>query len=86
MSTEGGVAGDVPSFADFYSALNGRPPFPWQKRLARHVASAGEWPLEIGVPTGLGKTACLEIAVWWLQARPTWSPGSGRPRRASGGS
>ena len=26
----------------------------------------GLWPAEIGIPTGLGKTACLDIAVWWL--------------------
>ena len=75
MSSGGGGAADVPSFFDFYLAFNGRPPFPWQERLARHVARAGEWPQEIGVPTGLGKTACLEIAVWWLQAQADLEPG-----------
>ncbi|MCY4640019.1 MAG: type I-U CRISPR-associated helicase/endonuclease Cas3 [Chloroflexi bacterium] len=75
MAGGGGAAGDVPSFADFYRAFNGRPPFPWQERLARHVESAGQWPREIGVQTGLGKTACLEIAVWWLQAQADLEPG-----------
>jgi len=56
----------MPDFEPFYAAINGRAPFPWQTRLARKVAESGRWPDEIGVPTGLGKTACLDIAVWWL--------------------
>ena len=75
MSSREASVADAPSFADFYSAVNGRPPFPWQERLARHVARTGAWPAEIGVPTGLGKTACLEIAVWWLQAQADLEPG-----------
>ena len=63
-----------PSFADFYSALHGREPFPWQARLARHVADEGAWPREIGVATGLGKTACLDIAVWWLASQAHLRP------------
>lgn len=59
---------EVPTFADFYRAVHGgRDPFPWQDRLAQLVASQG-WPDEIGVPTGLGKTACIDIAVWSLAA------------------
>ena len=50
----------------FYHAIHGYPPFPWQARLAQRVAETDEWPMEVGVPTGLGKTACLDIAVWWL--------------------
>lgn len=57
---------DVAPFADFYRATNGgRDPFPWQARLADLVASEG-WPGSIGVPTGLGKTACIDIAIWAL--------------------
>ena len=56
----------VPDFREFYEAINGRAPFPWQARLAREVAERRRWPDEIGVPTGLGKTACLDIAIWWL--------------------
>ena len=58
-----------PSFPAFYRAVNGRDPFPWQARLADRVAKEGRWPREIGVPTGLGKTACLDIAVWWLSSQ-----------------
>src|SRR2546423_10238373 len=68
---------DFPTFADFYSAVNGgQEPFPWQGRLAAAVA-AGSWPDTIGVPTGMGKTACLDIAVWAL-AHDASLHGSGR--------
>ena len=59
----------MPTFAEFYRAMNGRNPFPWQTRLAEEVATIGVWPAEVGVPTGLGKTACLDIAVWWLASQ-----------------
>ncbi len=64
----------LPTFADFYRAIHARAPFPWQARLARRVAETGEWPAEVGVPTGLGKTACLDIAVWWLAAQADHDP------------
>ena len=60
---------DMPGFEDFYGAVNDRAPFPWQRRLAQQVSECSEWPAEIGVPTGLGKTACLDIAVWWLASQ-----------------
>jgi CRISPR-associated endonuclease/helicase Cas3 len=57
---------DLPSFDAFYRAVNaGQNPFPWQSRLAERVLRKG-WPSEIGIPTGLGKTACIDIAVWSL--------------------
>jgi CRISPR-associated endonuclease/helicase Cas3 len=58
----------VPSFSEFYRAVHGREPFPWQSRLAGLVAASG-WPSEIGVPTGLGKTSSIDIAVWALAAQ-----------------
>lgn len=64
----------MPRFPAFYEALNGREPFPWQARLAEQVAESGRWPAEIGVPTGLGKTACLDIAVWWLASQADRPP------------
>ena len=45
-------------FPEFFAALNDRPPFPWQQRLAASVMSAGAWPEIIAVPTGnIGSTA-----------------------------
>ena len=62
------------TFAAFYRAVNGRDPFPWQDRLARQIAETEAWPAEVGVPTGLGKTACLDIAVWWLASQADRPP------------
>ena len=65
---------ETPPFPEFYRAINGRDPFPWQSRLAEQVARTEAWPQEIGIPTGLGKTACLEIAIWWLASQADRSP------------
>jgi len=64
----------LPTFPEFYRVVNGRNPFPWQTRLAKEVAANESWPNEIGVPTGMGKTACLEIAVWWLASQADRAP------------
>ncbi len=64
----------MPDFGDFYKAVNDRPPFPWQADLARRISQDNSWPEEIGVPTGLGKTACLDIAVWWLASQAHLHP------------
>ena len=62
-------SGPMPTFGEFYEAINGRAPFPWQDQLAKQVADDEAWPAEIGIQTGLGKTACLEIAIWWLASQ-----------------
>jgi CRISPR-associated endonuclease/helicase Cas3 len=64
---------ECPSFRDFYRELHGWDPFPWQTRLAELVDEAG-WPCEIGVPTGLGKTSTIDIAVWALAAQAGRQP------------
>ena len=60
---------DFPTFDAFYRAVHGgdRAPFPWQRRLADLVVST-TWPTEIGIPTGLGKTSCLDVAIWAMVA------------------
>jgi len=64
----------VCEFASFYRAVHaGREPFPWQRRLAALVEQSG-WPAEIGVPTGLGKTSCIDVAVWALARQASRSP------------
>lgn len=60
---------ELPTFAEFYEAVHGWPPLPWQERLAHLVRDDGRWPVEIGVPTGLGKTSVLDVAVWALAAQ-----------------
>lgn len=73
---------DQPQFAAWFAAVNrGHTPLPWQARLAEQVLEKG-WPSLIGVPTGLGKTACLDIAVWALAAEADNPPTERRhPRR-----
>ena len=72
----------LPAFAAFYRAVNGRrdrtvngrrDPFPWQAKLAARLAAGGEWPA-VGIPTGLGKTACLDVAIWWLASQAHREP------------
>ncbi|WP_067854071.1 type I-G CRISPR-associated helicase/endonuclease Cas3g [Nocardia shimofusensis] len=54
-----------PTFAEFHEGLYGHSPFPWQHTLAERVAAEG-WPDTIDIPTGLGKTRTIAIAVWHL--------------------
>ena len=62
--------GACPSFEEFYQALwdGSRRPFPWQSRLAARAA-CGDWPQAVAVPTGCGKTGCIEAAVWALASQ-----------------
>ncbi len=54
-----------PSFEDFFRAVHGRDPFPWQVRLSREVISSG-WPTLLDLPTGVGKTSAIDVAVYAL--------------------
>ncbi len=61
-------------FSDFFRDVHDVEPFPWQKRLATQVLSSNKWPDQIDLPTGTGKTAVLDIAVFALAANPDLSP------------
>ncbi len=52
-------------FPAYFQAIHGVPPFPWQARLAKEVANQG-WPRALDVPTGCGKTAAIDVAVFSL--------------------
>ena len=58
----------MPTFNQFFIALWGYTPFPWQQRLADQVVSSLKWPDQLDIPTGLGKTSVLDIAVYALAA------------------
>lgn len=63
----------LPTFDEFFTALYGMPPFPWQARLAEQVIREG-WPSLLDLPTGCGKTASLDVAVWALAHAPERMP------------
>lgn len=54
----------VEDFDTFYEELHGRTPLPWQHDLVLEILERGSWPTTIDVPTGLGKTSMLDIAVF----------------------
>ena len=60
-------------FAEFYHAVHGYEPFPWQKRMAKRVCN-GDWPRAIALPTAAGKTGCIDIAVFALACRAKDAP------------
>ncbi|MFR9753499.1 type I-U CRISPR-associated helicase/endonuclease Cas3 [Nocardia sp. 004] len=57
-----------PAFAQFHEGLYGAEPFPWQQALADRVAGEG-WPDTIDIPTGLGKTRTITVALWHLASQ-----------------
>lgn len=56
----------VRSFGAFFRAIHGCDPFPWQTRLVQHLHETGRWPDGLDLPTGTGKTAALDAAVFHL--------------------
>ena len=56
-------------FADFFHAVHGQTPFPWQQELVNRLTEFDEWPDVLDLPTGTGKTAALDAAVFHLARR-----------------
>lgn len=57
---------DPVEFDAVFEAIHGTPPFPWQRRLAAILAAGGSWPPMLDLPTGAGKTAALDVALFHL--------------------
>lgn len=51
-------------FPEFYRLVHGHEPFPWQARIVAQVLQERRWPDLVDVPTGLGKTSMLDVAVF----------------------
>lgn len=64
------------SFGDFFEAVWGYQPYPWQIELADRVQETG-WPDVLDIPTGAGKSAVLDIALYHFVA----TGGARAPRR-----
>lgn len=60
-------------FGEFFRDVHGYEAFPWQKRLTERVLGSG-WPSVVDLPTGTGKTALLDVAVFALATDPTEAP------------
>lgn len=52
-------------FPRFFENIHNREPYDWQCRLVKQVID-GKWPGAIDLPTGSGKTSCLDIAIFAL--------------------
>ncbi len=61
------------TFVDFFSAVWGYDPFPWQIDFAERLCR-GDAPDHVTVPTGSGKTACLDAAVYALAHQASLAP------------
>jgi CRISPR-associated endonuclease/helicase Cas3 len=60
----------LPSFEDFFRAIHGYSPFPWQCRAAEQLANRETFA--VAVPTGLGKSSLVDAAVWAAVVHGTW--------------
>jgi len=54
-------------FAAFHAAVHdGHQPFAWQQRLLEKIVSDKTWPRVLDLPTGAGKTTCIDVALFAL--------------------
>ena len=72
------AAGD---FAAVFEAVHRVPPFPWQRRLATRLAEGHGWPEALDLPTGSGKTAAIDVALFHLALEAERGPGRKAPVR-----
>lgn len=62
------------TFEEFFTAVHGYTPYPWQSAFA-NTAASGPPPSLVRTPTGSGKTGVLDALIWALAQQ------SGRPAR-----
>jgi CRISPR-associated endonuclease/helicase Cas3 len=68
-------------FASVFEAVHGVPPFPWQRRLAERLADGYGWPDALDLPTGSGKTAAIDVALFHLALQADRGPQRQAPLR-----
>lgn len=59
-------ASSFPSFRTFFQGVHGFAPYAWQEAASEIAAEKGRLPRIVDVPTGLGKTALVDVWVWAL--------------------
>ncbi|MCS7313248.1 MAG: DEAD/DEAH box helicase, partial [Acidobacteria bacterium] len=65
-------------FDEWFKQATGHPPFPYQRKLA----TSGEWPELLEIPTGAGKTAAAVLSwLWRRRFHPDASIRQDTPRR-----
>jgi CRISPR-associated endonuclease/helicase Cas3 len=65
------------TFREFFKEATGHPPFPYQERMA----TEGEFPSLVHVPTGAGKTAAAVLGWLWRRRYADDGVRGGTPRR-----
>lgn len=64
------------NFGLFHAAMHdGKQPFAWQQRLLEQIVSEKCWPRVLDLPTGAGKTTCIDIALFALALDAETEPG-----------
>lgn len=59
-------------FGAFHAAVHGgKQPFAWQQRLLEQIVRDKAWPHVLDLPTGAGKTTCIDIALFALALEAT---------------
>ncbi len=54
-------------FGAFHAAVHGgKQPFAWQQRLLEKIVGDKAWPHVLDLPTGAGKTTCIDVALFAL--------------------
>lgn len=61
-------------FSPFFREVWGLPPFPWQEQLARRLTEEHRFPPALDLPTGVGKTSAIDIALFALAVCPEAFP------------
>lgn len=64
----------VSDFAEYFRAVHGVDPYPWQQRLLEFVYREKRWPALLDLPTGSGKTSSLDVATFALALDAHSSP------------
>lgn len=64
----------INDFDGFHRAVHGQAAFEWQCRLLARVHNERAWPRVLDLPTGTGKTTCLDIALFALALDATNTP------------